>query len=79
MTQKKDDLGRKTTLLFRHAYSGRAALAVGGNVWLLLRMLGHRLVETSAHSMFPFALSDHFQSRSGSLGYMDRGRLRADD
>jgi len=51
---KVDDLGRKATLhSFRHTYASQAALAVGGNVWLLPKMLGHKRVETSAHYCDP--------------------------
>jgi len=53
---KVDELGRKATLhSFRHTYASRAALAVGGNVWLLPKMLGHKRMETSAHYCDPTA------------------------
>jgi len=53
---KVAELGRKAILhSFRHTHTGRAALAVGGNVWLLPKMFGHKRMETSAHWCDPTA------------------------
>ncbi len=46
---KVDVLGRKLTLhSFRHTYATLAAQFVGGNQFLLQRMLGHKRLETTA-------------------------------